>query len=170
MKIWKDIPGWEGKYQVSNVGNVKSIPKKKKGKHGNIYFTNGRILKQQTSIFGYKELTLTSEGTRRKYKVHQLVAMAFLGHKPCGHKYVVDHIDDNKQNNHILNLQILTNRQNCSKEKKGKSNHVGVCWDKMNNKWIAQIHINGINKKIGRFSCEDTASKAYQRALNSLTE
>ena len=98
--------------------------------------------------------------------VHQLVAMAFLGHVPCGHKIVVDHINHDKLNNRLENLQLITNRENCSKDVKNKSSkYTGVSWDKARNKWVSQIKINGKTVPLGRYKCELVASIVYQKKL-----
>ena len=67
---------------------------------------------------GYIYYEFRPKGERKLYMAHQLVAIAFLGHTPCGNKLVVDHIDGNPENNHVLNLQIITQRENLSKDKK----------------------------------------------------
>jgi len=97
-------------------------------------------------------------------KIHQLVAIAFLNHIPCGHELVVDHIDNDPTNNNIENLQIVTNRQNCSKDRKGKSIYTGVHWNKKY--WVASITINKKRFHLGSFDCEIKASKVYKKALS----
>ena len=94
--------------------------------------------------------------------------MAFLGHKLNGMKYIVDHIDNDKLNNNVDNLQVVSNRINSSKDRKGSSKYTGVCWDKATNKWITKIYINGKNKTLGRFDCEIKASLTYQKELAKL--
>jgi hypothetical protein len=91
--------------------------------------------------------------------------MAFLNHKPNGHVLVVDHINNNRADNRLENLQIITQRENSSKDKKGVSKHTGVFWNKQNTKWHAQIQINGKKKHLGYFKCETAAHLSYQRKL-----
>ena len=101
--------------------------------------------------------------------MHILVAMAFLGHKPDGHKIVVDHINGDKLNNRLENLQLITNRENVSKDRNGcSSKFVGVHWDKSTSKWKAHIAIEGKQKHLGRFSNELQAAEAYQLELNKI--
>jgi len=159
LEKYKDIKGYEGLYQVSNFGNVKSL--KKKGTPIEI------ILKACNRGRGYLAVSLVKDKVKKIQNIHQLVAIAFLNHNPDGHKLVVDHIDNNNSNNNVNNLQLISNRQNLSKDKKGGySSYVGVSWDKNRNQWVANIHINGKHKHLGRFAKEILAAKAYQKELS----
>jgi hypothetical protein len=106
MEEWKDIQGYEGLYQVSNLGRVKSFIRKDK------------ILKQHKDSAGYLSVTLCNNGNRKKITVHKLMAIVFLNHKPQGNKIVVDHVNNIKNDNRLENLQIISQRLNCSKDKK----------------------------------------------------
>lgn len=155
-EIWKDIPGFEGYYKASDLGNIKSL------------FFNKK-LKLTKALNGYLCVNLSLKGKKKVYHVHQLVAMAFLNHKPCGHKLVVDHINHNKTDNRIQNLQILTHRQNVSKRlKKYTSKYVGVSYDSTNKKWMSIIRINKKRKNLGRFKNEIDAHLAYQKELKKI--
>ena len=165
-EIWKDIPGYEGKYQVSNLGRVKSINRVIMRKDGISRTISERIRKQRIDNRGYYRVTLH----HMPKQVHQLVAMAFLNHKPNGHKLVVDHINNNGIDNRAENLQIVTQRYNSSKDKKGgSSRYVGVHIDKSKNKWRAQIVINSKVVHIGYYTNDYDAHIAYQNRLNKIT-
>lgn len=113
-EIWKDVVGYEGIYKVSNLGRVKSISKLKY--NGRIYFMTKEIMMcQSNDSSGYKFIALTNNGKMKSKRVHQLVAMAFLDHVPCGFKLVVDHINNIKSDNRLCNLQILTHQANILK-------------------------------------------------------
>lgn len=156
-EIFKDIPGYEGLYQVSNLGNVKSLR-----------FNKEKLLKQETKK-GYKVFYLTNDSKTKQKSLHQLVAMAFLNHIPCGHKLVVDHINNDKLDNRVENLQIITNRENSSKDVKNKtSKYTGVSWDKHRGRWSSKIKINGNTINLGRYKCELAAYLAYQDKLKEL--
>ena len=134
-EIWKDIPNYEGLYQVSDLGNVKRLKRKIILKSDFELILKEKILKQSYNK-GYKKVHLSYNNSRKYYSVHQLVAMAFLNHKPCGLNIVVDHINENKDDNTIKNIQLVTQRHNISKSIKNKSSkHTGVSWDKKNKKW-----------------------------------
>jgi len=167
-EIWKDIPGYEGYYQVSNLGRVRSLDRVVNGRWGNTRF-KGRVLKPFTSKNDYPQVDLWRDGRGGSMKVHKLVAMAFLNHKPCGYKEVVDHIDNDKTNNSLDNLQLITNRENTSKDKTGgTSKYVGVYWNKGAQKWQARIWIDGKRKSLGYFDDEYEAHLAYQNELSKI--
>ena len=158
QEIFKDIPGYEGLYQVSNIGNVKSIIYKKE-----------RILIPRINNKGYYQILLARNGVNTTKTIHQLVAIAFLNHTTDNRKIVVDHIDNVKLNNNLNNLQVITNRENCSKDiKLGTSKYIGVTWHKPSKRWRAQIRINGIKKHIGMFDDELEASIAYKNIVKNL--
>lgn len=162
-EIWKDIPDYEGLYQVSNLGNVKSLM------YNNI--KREKILKITFHKSGYCHIDLRKNKIKKCFKVHQLVAMAFLNHKPCGHKLVVDHINDIKTDNRLDNLQIITQRDNSYKTRKGyKSSYKGVVWHDKAKKWVARIRINDKRKHLGLFTNEYDAHLAYQNELEKLNK
>lgn len=158
IEEWKDITEYEGLYQVSNLGNVRSI-------------NNGKLklLKNVIGSSGYYQVTLSNKGNQKQKRVHQLVAAAFLNHQPNGYNLVVNHKDLNKLNNNINNLEIVTNRKNTSlKHLKVSSKYTGVCKHKKSNKWVAFIRINNSRKYLGLFEKEIDAHLAYQNELNKI--
>ncbi|MFA5715088.1 MAG: NUMOD4 domain-containing protein [Candidatus Paceibacterota bacterium] len=167
---WKPIKNFKGLYEISNYGNVKALAKewicgnpsmtRKKAEHlfANVYDTNG-----------YKQVKLRKNGLSKNFPIHCLVWDHF-GDKPRnGQRLQIDHKDNNKENNSIWNLQLLTNRKNTSKyqiTKKNKtSKYVGVSWHKTNNKWVSKIYVNGYRLFLGYFSNEEEAHLAYQNKL-----
>ena len=101
MELWKDIPDTNGKLQVSSYGRIRSYMRDRE---------NGSILKTVADRKGYLRLRVTVERDKRCYKVHRLVADAFLDN-PEG-KTQVNHIDGDKTNNCIDNLEWVTNTEN----------------------------------------------------------
>ena len=162
IEEFRDIPSYEGIYQVSNLGRVKSLARKDFiGRP-----LNEKILKSCKNVYGYFVVSLRKDGKQKTIQIHQLVAMAFLGHVPCGHAIEVDHIDEDKLNNRLENLQLLT-----SVEHKGKgssSKYTGVSWCKRNSKWSSNIRVKGKLKYLGDFYLELEAAYAYQDALKAL--
>ena len=109
-EIWKDIPGYEGLYQVSNQGRVRGYDRVVYQSDGKTRRQKGAIKKLSVGKRGYLHCCLTLNRIQRNYVVHQLVAYAFLNHKPQGHTMVVDHINNVKTDNRLVNIQIVTNR------------------------------------------------------------
>ena len=166
MEIWKDIKGYEGYYQVSNLGRVKSLDRIVNYSNGGKRFCKGIVLNKNYDSKRYHIVRLSKRGTSKTSKVHQLVAIAFLNHTPSGNKLVVNHIDFNKTNNNLYNLEIVTNRENCNKNHlKSKSKYTGVSWNKLKSKWASRIYIKGKSKWIGYFKEEIEAHLAYQKEL-----
>jgi len=168
-EIFKDVPNYEGIYQVSNLGKVKSLSRTIIRSNGYKITIKEKILKAYISTNNYLLVKLYKDKKCKTFQVHQLVAMAFLNHKPDGYKLVVDHIDNNSLNNNVDNLQIVTNRYNASKDRKGySSKYVGVYFFKSRKKWVSQIQINGTTKHLGIFHNEYDAYLAYQKALETI--
>ena len=110
-EIWKDIPLEIVKYQASSEGNIRSVDKHvKDGERVRLF--KGRVLKQTKRPIGYSTVGLSINGVSKTYLVHQLVAMAFLGHNPSGMKLVIDHINGDKNDNSVNNLRIVTQKEN----------------------------------------------------------
>ena len=104
---WKDIPGFEGLYQVSDCGQVKSCERFMKGPRGE-QRVKERILKPGTAK-GYHYVNLSKDGKVKVFKIHRLVALAFL---EWNNSLTVNHIDECKTNNHVSNLEYLTRGEN----------------------------------------------------------
>ena len=164
-EIFKDVLGYEGYYQVSNLGRVKSLSRKVNTSVNNSFrLTSERILKPSKDGFGYLIVTLCKNNIKRTKKIHIMVCESFLNHKTCGFKLVVDHIDSNKINNKIENLRIVTQRENSSKERTIKSLlPAGV--SKSGKYYMARIVINKYRKYLGTFKTIELAEKAYNNEL-----
>lgn len=165
IEVWKDIPEYEGLYQVSNLGNVRGLDRI------NIIGRKlkGRVLKAAICSPKYLGVSLSRDGKAKTITVHKLVAYAFLNHKSCGYKLVVNHIDTNPKNNNVTNLEIVTTRENSNqKHIKSSSKYVGVSWQKNRKKWQSHIRIDGKLKYLGLFADEKEAAQAYQNELNKI--
>lgn len=113
-EIWKDIPNYEGLYQVSNLGNVKSVKRivsRAKNGTGDLPLKS-RILSPTTYPKGYKKVTLRKNNESKYFFVHRLVAEAFIPN-PNNYPYV-NHKDENPSNNFSNNLEWCTNEYNMS--------------------------------------------------------
>ena len=108
IETWKDIPGYEGYYQASNLGNIKSLNYRHTGKE---YFLKPyQVGKGYQVGDGYLVVSLWKDGIFKQYKVHRLVWMAFNGPIPKGMQ--INHIDEVKTNNNIVNLSLVTPSEN----------------------------------------------------------
>ena len=109
MEIWKDIKGFEGLYQVSNFGRVKSVDRLVDGSRGKRKIKS-RIMKEYKNQFGYCMISLSKYGKSKQYSIHRLVAEEFIPN--ISELPQVNHIDGNKENNRADNLEWITNRDN----------------------------------------------------------
>lgn len=109
---WRDIKGYEGLYQVSNHGKIKSLERYKKN-HSKLKKVNEKILKTATNRYGYCIVVLSKNGISHTYTVHKLVMESF-NRSPYENE-VINHIDSNKTNNNIENLEYVTQKENIRK-------------------------------------------------------
>lgn len=110
MEIWKDIPGFENRYQISTAGKIKSIPRFVNNHTGKLK-TKEKILKQRKNEKGYLCVDLINNDGKRVFcGVHRFVALAFIPNPD--NKPQVNHIDGDKTNNCISNLEWCTNSEN----------------------------------------------------------
>ncbi len=169
-EIWKDIPNYEGLYQVSNLGNVLSKPNKLWiGNNLKLKDNKIKLLKPWISKNGYKIVKLYNKKLTKKILVHQLVAIAFLDHKPCGHNLVVDHINNDKLDNRVENLQIITTRDNIYKiQDNYTSKYKGVSYHKRSQKWMAYITIDKKRKHLGYYNHEYDAHIVVEEMLKQV--
>jgi len=156
MEIWKKILDFEN-YEISNLGNIKSLGNNKSKKE--------KVLKQTKNSHGYMTIGLHKLGVKITKKTHILVAEMFLNHT-SNSNLVVDHIDNDKLNNKLNNLQLITQRKNTSKDKVNESGVLGVY--KHGNKFKAQAFIDGKHKYLGLHDSKELSHKAYNNAIVSV--
>ena len=110
-EIWLDIAGYEGLYQISNLGRVKSLERTFVDKIGRERTFRGRILKPKTERSGYLQVSLCNgSGKKKSFLVHRLVCETF--HENPENKPCVNHIDENRTNNAASNLEWCTYAEN----------------------------------------------------------
>jgi hypothetical protein len=158
MEIWKDIPGYEGLYEMSVCGKVKSLNYRRTGKIHDL-----KCVKHNSGYY-YVNL-VNNKGIKKVFFIHQLMGMSFLGFTPNRHELVVDHINNKKTDNRLENLQIITHRENCTKDKK-RNLPTGVGFlPKRKKSYNSRIRINGKRVSLGYFLTPEEASEAYQKHL-----
>jgi len=156
MEIWKDIKDYEGLYQVSNLGNVKSL-------------RTNNLLKPSNGE--YKQVTLCNKGKRKTIAIHRLVAETFIDN-PFNKKQV-NHKDENKHNNCVNNLEFCTHKENMNygtkqeRESRIKTKYNVLQYDLEGNfikKWfnLREITLNTNYKKENiMYCCEGKYKQAY---------
>lgn len=170
-EIWKDVPEYEGLYEVSSLGRVRSLARQWTAGNCASLKHNGKVLSAGIGSDGYRIVVLCNNKHRKTMKVHKLVAMAFLQHKPNNYEFVIDHINDIKSDNRVENLQLVTQRFNAFKTQGNySSQYKGVCWNKYRQKWTSHIRINKLLKYLGAYNNEYDAHLAYQNALKNLEQ
>jgi hypothetical protein len=162
-EVWLPIEGYEGTYEVSNLGQVRSLDRTVETKAGPRR-CKGRILKQRVNRqTGYWHTNLNLEGKMRTYQVHRLVALAFLG--PPGDGEQVDHRNNDRTDNRLVNLRWATGSENLQNQRTPKNNTSGVkgvTW--FRGKWKVQVYHQGRQYYGGLFTDLEEAVVAV-RAL-----
>lgn len=111
---WRDIPGYEGYYQASNRGRIRSLDRTVVDLGGRrTRQIPGRVIKGYVNAVGYRMYTLSVDGNETRFLGHQLVTAAFLG--PCPDKHEVHHINGDPLDNRPQNLEYVTRKQHIRK-------------------------------------------------------
>lgn len=113
-EIWKNIPNYIGYYQISNFGRVKSLTRKVKSSRSKIEYrtVNERIIKSRIDKYGYETVILRKENTDKHFTIHRLIAICFIPNPE--NLPSINHIDENKLNNTVENLEWCTVKYNNS--------------------------------------------------------
>lgn len=167
-EIWKDIEGYEGIYQVSNLGRIKSFDRHRKTMGEGIRLVKGKIIKHVKKGIGYAQVTLCDNNAIKKsVLVHRIIATAFIPNPD--NLSQVNHKDSNRCNNTIDNLEWVSSRENQTHRYKKEikaSKYVGVQFRKNRNRWVSRTSIGGKMVTIGSFKDEHSAHLAYVAFLS----
>lgn len=109
-EVWKDVLNYEGLYKVSNLGRVKSLDRLCILSDGRRRVNKGKVLKVRYDIGGYEKVTLYKNKIGKILSVHYIVISTFNGDRPDG--LVINHIDENRTNNQLDNLEYITQKEN----------------------------------------------------------
>jgi hypothetical protein len=154
--IWFPVVGYEGLYEITKCGKVKSLDKTRIGIYKRNY--KGKNLSIVKVGVGYDSVSLSKNGIKKKWLLHRLVAISFLD-KIEG-KDFVNHKDSNKTNNHVDNLEWVSSiENNCHMQKNRKTSSIypGVYLHVDKKRYVAQINHNGKKNHLGIFETEEMA-------------
>ena len=145
---WRPIVGYEGLYEVSDLGRVKGLKR-------------GKILKCENMRDGYVRATLCKKNVENRFRVHRLVLETF---QPMEEDLVCDHINHIKNDNRLVNLRWATTSQNnryLQKREGCSSQYIGVYKTTRGKPWRATCKIDGVKSHLGTFDTEEEGAKAY---------
>lgn len=126
IEEWRDVVGWEGLYQVSSLGRVRSLPRMARGRGGCLVERGGNIRKTpKSNKLGHRNVMLCSGGVNKTILVHILVCEAFHGPRPS-EEYEVAHWDGDGGNNHKGNLRWATRKENADDRGRHGRHQTGV--------------------------------------------
>jgi hypothetical protein len=112
IEIWKSVVNYKGYFEISNLGNVRSLERIIFRSNGTTQRFKSKMLSVSISSNGYKSVTLCKNGISRMYNIHSLLMLSFFDENYIKNKKVVNHIDGNKLNNDFNNLEIVTSSDN----------------------------------------------------------
>lgn len=153
--------GQETNVQVNKKGDVRKVPKDWMKCKRPIY-----LAKKQISEGYFKISVLVKDYGMIGIRLHQVLAAVFLGHEINGHEYVIDHKNENKLDNRLSNLRIVSNRENSTKTFKHKNKKLG--YRKNGNGYMSRICYKSNQVYLGTYKTKKEASAAYQEALRKI--
>lgn len=157
LEIWLPYPS-NHNYEVSSNGRVRNI-------------STGRELIANGDGNGYLQVAIYTDRKRKTIKVHKMVAQTFIVQFDSEANQV-NHIDSDKTNNDVSNLEWVTSRENrshymMSQKKNQSSQYIGVTWYQRYNKWKSSITVKGKTVHLGYFDTEEEGRDAYQRYIEA---
>lgn len=155
-EIWKPINCYVGVYEISNLGNIKSLKR-----ICNNRVLKEKLLKQNICSSGYKTILLSNNGIIKRYLIHRLVISCFNGYS----NLTVNHKDGNKLNNNISNLEYLTQRDNSNHYFKNKYHNIRKT---KSNKYRVEIRVNGKITSFGTHQNIELAIKERDKQLKQI--
>lgn len=161
-EIWKDIEGYEGLYQVSNIGNVKSMNYGRTRKE--------KLLNLNLDGRGYYYVVLCKDGIHKNKTIHRLVAMAFIPNPD--NKREIDHIDTVRTNNNVENLQWATRKENSNNpisRRKNSASKIGT-FGILNGRSIPLLQYSKTGEFIAKFAGAREAARAIGADPSSITK
>ncbi len=166
-EVWKPIPEWEGWYEASSLGRIRSVDRfVNYNRKGFFAEKKGKLLVQSLNSRGYNIIGITKNGKFKTYAVHKLIMNTFSGKSGL----TIDHINGDKLDNRLINLEHVDLRENISRyiESTGvNKNDIGVK-KSSKNRFISRIWHNNKRFYLGIFKNKEEAGVAYQKALKKI--
>jgi len=160
----------ESTHESLTVRSHADYPMFKVTEDGRVVGARGFWLNPMTQPTGHKSVTYLKEGKRNAVHVHRLVGLCYVANPTPESRNIIDHIDNDPTNNYYTNVRWVTKRENCqnllgNKTGTTTNKYVGVSWKKREQRWAAQIRLDGKNKGLGQFNDAADAAHAYDQAL-----
>jgi len=151
MEIWKSIPEYDGMYEASNFGRIKS------------FHRGDNVIKAYRNSLGYFVISLSKNKKKKTRYVHQLIAFTFLGERPFG--MVVDHIDGKPCNNNSDNLQYISQSENILKGSGARHCEFHGSYENKHSKgFVVKKHFRGKPRYLGTYDTEQEAHDVFMKA------
>lgn len=166
VEVWKPIMGYEGLYEVSNLGRVKSLDRLIKTGRGGLQFREGTILKSKLDKYGYPNLGLYKNGVGKFFTIHRLVAMHFISNPD--NLPQVNHKDEDKTNNCVENLEWCDAKYNNNYGTRNERNSNVQINDKKKSKPVIQLTLN--NEIIGLYFSIKEATRQTGVGSNEISK
>lgn len=166
-EAWKDVDGYEGIYQVSNLGRIRTF-RVKDGYVGFKLSDTPKLMSLIPNGNGYLYVTFVKDGKRSNHYVHRTVAQAFIGKIPKG--YVINHIDYDKTNNHVENLEIVTQKKNVQhsidrmRKPRARTGDYYIRYREKNRSYEVTVKL----KTVGSFKTIEEARKARDEYIEKI--
>lgn len=151
-EIWKDIKGYEGYYQVSNLGNVRSLDRKIGSR-----ILKGRGVKAVTDKDGYLMAHLSRNGKATYFRIHRLVAISFIQNKE--NLKEINHKDENKTNNRVDNLEWCTTRYNINHGSRNAKVSLALSGERSRTHKLSEAHVREIREAKGKLTRKELAKR-----------
>lgn len=165
-EIWQTVLGYEGLYEVSNLGRVKALEVELINHMNGVSYKRFPFILKQTVVGGYCKAYLNKYKSGKTLAVHRLVGIAFIPNP--SNKPQINHKDRVTQNNKVDNLEWVDNRENVThfaNMKPKTSKYTGVSWKANTRNWRAVFSKNKRQIHVGSFATEEEAFEAYQKAI-----